>query len=183
MKKEKFFQKNSVNFSSTIKKNKLKKKKLVKEKNKSKDEEKDYFEFNDYFFNPMLDLWVKFFQLGSNTTGFNYLDNMKLDHFKTMYKKFQYLKDFDLKSVTFQNLKQIDLQGFCSNNKTLILDLDETLVYCTLKCYNRDATPIPGPIEGQIIFVHKRPFLDEFLQKMSKIFTLVIYSAASDSYV
>ena len=65
MKKEKIFHKNSVNFSSTIKRNKLKKKKVNKDKNKSKDgdgdKDKDNFEFNDYFFNPMLDLWVKFF--------------------------------------------------------------------------------------------------------------------------
>lgn len=61
MKKEKNFNKNSVNFSSTIKWNKLKRKKLPKDKNKSKEGDKDNFEFNDYFFNPMLDLWVKFF--------------------------------------------------------------------------------------------------------------------------
>lgn len=159
------------------------KKKLSKnEKGKIKESEKEIYNFYDYFFNPMLDLWVKYFEQGNSTACFNYIENMKIDHFRTMYKKFQCLRDFDLKSITFQNLKQIDL-SFCKNGKTLILDLDETLVYCTRKRYNKDAPPIQGPGEGQVLYVHKRPYLEEFLQKMSKLFTLVIYSAASDSYV
>lgn len=41
----------------------------------------------------MLDILVNYFMKKS---GFNYIEDMKLNHFKMMYKKFQGLKLFDL---------------------------------------------------------------------------------------
>lgn len=134
----------------------------------------------------MLDLFVKYFSKQLNPSiCFNYSEERRMTHFKQMYKKFQALKKFGPQKVSFEQLKPVELGALVekSNGRTLILDLDETLIYCSAKCSNLDAIPIPGLSEGQIAYVHKRPFLDEFLSKVSKQFTVIVYSAAMDQYV
>ena len=67
---------------------------------------------------------------------------------------------------------------------TLVLDLDETLVHCT-------TTPIPNPdlvfpveFNGEKfqVYVLKRPFLEQFLQAVSKLFEVVIFTASQQIY-
>lgn len=65
----------------------------------------------------------------------------------------------------------------------MILDLDETLVYTQLKCCNKQAFPIKCEKSSQIYYVHKRPYLEKFLKKMSKKYNLILYSASSKSYM
>lgn len=69
--------------------------------------------------------------------------------------------------------------------KTLILDLDETLVHSSFKTF-----PFRADISFQIkveqrvhvVNVLKRPYVHEFLNKMSKLFELVIFTASVSPY-
>jgi len=68
--------------------------------------------------------------------------------------------------------------------KTLVLDLDETLVHsCFTHVPNSDFY-IPIVIEGtrHTVYVLKRPFVDEFLTEMAKIYELVIFTASVSLY-
>lgn len=70
---------------------------------------------------------------------------MKLSHFKTMYKKFQSIRDINHSEFTFDDHKKIDFSSLYKPiKKTLVLDLDETLIYCSMKCSNREAIAIKG---------------------------------------
>jgi len=71
--------------------------------------------------------------------------------------------------------------------KTLVLDLDETLIHSSLDPLD----PVPEPdfaftldCDGEYhsIYVHKRPGVDEFLAQLAKKFELVVYTASDESY-
>ena len=71
-----------------------------------------------------------------------------------------------------------------SNRKTLVLDLDETLVHSVFH-------PVPGAdmvvtvlVEGipTTVYVHKRPGVDEFLKAAAKLFEVVIFTASVQPY-
>lgn len=68
--------------------------------------------------------------------------------------------------------------------KTLVLDLDETLVHSSFK-------PVPNPdcivsleLEGEIhhVYVLKRPGLDEFLKDVCERFEVVVFTASLGKY-
>ena len=68
--------------------------------------------------------------------------------------------------------------------KTLVLDLDETLVHSSFK-------PIDGPdivqgvdIDGKVqyVYVLKRPLCEEFIQRMSSIYEIVMFTASLSKY-
>lgn len=67
------------------------------------------------------------------------------------------------------------------DKKTLVLDLDETLVHAS-------STPLPNPdhvieLSSRMkLHVLERPFLNEFLESMSAIYELVIYTAGDKEY-
>ena len=71
------------------------------------------------------------------------------------------------------------------NKKTLLLDLDETLVHSSFK-----PLPINSDIHFNIIYQNKphminvliRPFVYEFLLKMSKVYEIVIFTASVPQY-
>src|SRR5262245_22093175 len=64
------------------------------------------------------------------------------------------------------------------SDKLLILDLDETLIHATEKRLD-----IVADFQFEKYYVHKRPFLKEFLTDISKHFTIGIWSSADDRYV
>jgi RNA polymerase II subunit A small phosphatase-like protein len=71
------------------------------------------------------------------------------------------------------------------NKKTLILDLDETLVHSALKpfCSKSDfVLNIPFEKKTQTIYVLVRPYVDEFLTQMAKVYELVIFTASIPDY-
>lgn len=71
------------------------------------------------------------------------------------------------------------------SRKTLFLDLDETLVHSAFKPFyvKADITlNISFDQKNHTIYVLKRPHVDEFLDKMSKIFELVIFTASIPEY-
>jgi len=65
----------------------------------------------------------------------------------------------------------------------LVLDLDETLVHSSFQPVKADFI-IPVTIEGTLhnVFVIKRPGVDEFLERASKLFEVVIYTASLSKY-
>ncbi len=56
--------------------------------------------------------------------------------------------------------------NFCKGKKTLLLDLDETLVHSQFKQIKKPDYVLPVDIEGRIcnIYVSKRPGTEYFLQ-------------------
>lgn len=74
---------------------------------------------------------------------------------------------------------------FNSKKKTLILDLDETLVHSAFKPFYFKSDIILNMTFDQkthTIHVLKRPYVDEFLDKMSKLYELVIFTASIPEY-
>lgn len=64
--------------------------------------------------------------------------------------------------------------------KTLVLDLDETLVHSSFQPSPNCQYIIPVEIEGNVynVYVFRRPGAIEFLRKMSAIYEVVIYTAS-----
>jgi len=72
-----------------------------------------------------------------------------------------------------------------TNKKTLILDLDETLVHSAFYPFQKKSDIILKiNIDGKnhIIHVLKRPGLDYFLDKISKLFNIIIFTASLQQY-
>lgn len=68
--------------------------------------------------------------------------------------------------------------------KTLVLDLDETLVHSSFKPVDQPDITLPIEIDGQtcVIYVLVRPFVSEFLKRMSKHYELVVFTASLSKY-
>lgn len=64
--------------------------------------------------------------------------------------------------------------------KTLVLDLDETLVHSTFQPTDDCSYVIPVEIEGDFynVYVYLRPGTTEFLRRMSEIYEVVVYTAS-----
>ena len=64
--------------------------------------------------------------------------------------------------------------------KTLVLDLDETLVHSTFQCVDDCQYVIPVEIEGNVynVYVYLRPGALEFISRMSEIYEVVVYTAS-----
>ena len=72
-----------------------------------------------------------------------------------------------------------------SNLKTLVLDLDETLVHSGFVPFNCPSDVIIQiELENEIHDIHVlvRPFVKEFLEKMSKHYELVVFTASLSKY-
>ena len=72
-----------------------------------------------------------------------------------------------------------------AKKKTLILDLDETLVHSALKPFKTQPDmilTIPFEQNKQTVYVLKRPHVDEFLETVSKMFEVVIFTAGIQDY-
>lgn len=70
------------------------------------------------------------------------------------------------------------------NKHTLVLDLDETLVHCSID-------PIPSPdlqfpvlFGGQNfnVYVKIRPFLKHFMEQVSRLYEIVVFTASQKVY-
>lgn len=68
--------------------------------------------------------------------------------------------------------------------KTLVLDLDETLVHSSFKPIPQPDYIIPVEIEGRIVdvYVLKRPFVDHFLRSVGSRFEVVVFTASLGKY-
>jgi TFIIF-interacting CTD phosphatase-like protein len=61
--------------------------------------------------------------------------------------------------------------------KLLILDLDETLIFSAERPLDRAPDFTSGPY-----FVYKRPGVDEFIERASRIFRLAVWTSSNDAY-
>jgi len=83
-----------------------------------------------------------------------------------------------------QAYKALDLGPQKEDRKTLVLDLDETLVHSSVFPTNFHDFQIEVSSGGQsfTFYVHKRPDLDAFLKLVSDIYEVVIFTASLESY-
>lgn len=67
---------------------------------------------------------------------------------------------------------------------TLVLDLDETLVHCSVEPVEKPDVIFPVDFNGATYHVHvkKRPHLDVFLSSVSKLFEVVVFTASQQVY-
>eukprot|EP00029_Vermamoeba_vermiformis_P007701 TRINITY_DN3406_c0_g1_i1.p1 TRINITY_DN3406_c0_g1~~TRINITY_DN3406_c0_g1_i1.p1 ORF type:complete len:453 (-),score=83.51 TRINITY_DN3406_c0_g1_i1:120-1478(-) len=67
---------------------------------------------------------------------------------------------------------------------TLVLDLDETLVHCSLDPIPNPDLTFEVPFDGVSYEVHvrKRPFFEQFLAEVSKVFEVVVFTASQKVY-
>ncbi|XP_064389384.1 carboxy-terminal domain RNA polymerase II polypeptide A small phosphatase 1-like [Halichondria panicea] len=68
--------------------------------------------------------------------------------------------------------------------KCVVIDLDETLVHSSFKPVNNADFVVPVEIDGIIhqVYVLKRPYCDEFLERMGQLFECVLFTASLSKY-
>lgn len=66
----------------------------------------------------------------------------------------------------------------------VVIDLDETLVHSSFKPISNADFIVPVEIEGTThqVYVMKRPYVDEFLQRMGELFECVLFTASLAKY-
>ena len=72
-----------------------------------------------------------------------------------------------------------------NNKKTLILDLDETLVHSAFTPFSRKSDlmlTINFEGENRLLYVLKRPHVDEFLKELSNLYEIIIFTASISEY-
>ncbi|KAK7364108.1 hypothetical protein VNO80_12511 [Phaseolus coccineus] len=67
-------------------------------------------------------------------------------------------------------------------NITLVLDLDETLVHSSSMPCNADFAFTVFTDRENTVYVRKRPYLEKFLEKVSEMFEVVIFTASQSAY-
>ena len=112
----------------------------------------------------------------------NLYNNNNKQNYNNDYESNYYL-NFDINTTNFKSIEN-------NNKKTLILDLDETLVHSSSHPLYYNGVLIQPDIFYTILFenkthdvyVLKRPYIKEFLNKMSKIFNIYIFTASIKEY-
>ena len=153
----------------------------------------EYVYQNDYLNNNEIDNNIKFpycLKFANNLNNANIKDiiNKKKSiiissFFIETYQLLNNYSIFDLENFFYSFLDRKNRQIYSLNNQfilpkmdnikykyTLVLDLDETLIHCDKKSNN-----------GFILLL--RPGLIEFLQKMKKIYELILFSFGTSNYV
>ena len=72
----------------------------------------------------------------------------------------------------------------CSHRVTLCLDLDETLVHCSIQPIPRPSLTFSVSFSGQsyTVYCRLRPYLSDFLRAVSAAFEVVIFTASQQVY-
>lgn len=84
----------------------------------------------------------------------------------------------------FLDFSEMHQQSRDMKSITLALDLDETLVHSSLDhCDDADFTfPVYSSLKEHTVYVKKRPYLRAFLEKVSEMFQVVIFTASQSIY-
>ena len=108
-------------------------------------------------------------------------DNNSEDITKNMGQKLNRYSSFSsYTSIINKNLGENE-----NNKKTLILDLDETLVHSAFSPFSRksDLTlTINFDGEDRLLYVLKRPYVEEFLNELSSFYEIIIFTASISEY-
>ena len=83
-------------------------------------------------------------------------------------------------TVAIPDRKQVLPKIAESNKKALVLDLDETLVHCSVDEIPNADHKFMVDFYGQTYAVHarKRPYIDHFLERVAKHFEVVVFTAS-----
>lgn len=94
------------------------------------------------------------------------------------------IKDIGLESVSDSTGLLPPLAKNMQGKKTLVLDLDETLVHSSFKPIPNPDYIVPVEIEDQIhkFYVLKRPHVDQFLKELGPYFEIVVFTASLSKY-
>lgn len=70
------------------------------------------------------------------------------------------------------------------HKKCMVIDLDETLVHSSFKPISNADFIVPVEIDGTIhqVYVLKRPYVDDFLQKMGELYECILFTASLAKY-
>uniref|UniRef100_A0A023F553 protein-serine/threonine phosphatase n=1 Tax=Triatoma infestans TaxID=30076 RepID=A0A023F553_TRIIF len=70
------------------------------------------------------------------------------------------------------------------HKKCMVIDLDETLVHSSFKPINNADFVVPVEIDGTVhqVYVLKRPYVDEFLQRMGELYECILFTASLAKY-
>lgn len=70
------------------------------------------------------------------------------------------------------------------HKRTLVLDLDETLVHCSVEptCKSDFTFPVTYNSVDYQVYVKKRPYVDYFLESVSKEFEVIVFTASQQVY-
>jgi RNA polymerase II subunit A small phosphatase-like protein len=119
-------------------------------------------------------------RLGNNinssngTTRVQITDNKPVAHIDHHYKTISGKTDFLLPHPLPED----------RHKKCLIIDLDETLVHSSFKPVKNADFIIPVEIDNVVhqVYVLKRPYTDEFLEKVGQLFECVLFTASLAKY-
>ena len=108
-------------------------------------------------------------------------DNAKHDTDAFLFMKYAPMVDYNIYKI-----KNILPKKDLNDNKeyTLLLDLDETLVHCSVEPLKTYDIKFPVLFNGDEynIFMRKRPYFKEFLEEVSKLFEVVVFTASQQAY-
>lgn len=70
------------------------------------------------------------------------------------------------------------------HKKCMVIDLDETLVHSSFKPISNADFVVPVEIDGTVhqVYVLKRPYVDDFLQRMGELYECVLFTASLAKY-
>uniref|UniRef100_A0A0A9X8N7 protein-serine/threonine phosphatase n=1 Tax=Lygus hesperus TaxID=30085 RepID=A0A0A9X8N7_LYGHE len=70
------------------------------------------------------------------------------------------------------------------HKKCMVIDLDETLVHSSFKPINNADFVVPVEIDGTVhqVYVLKRPYVDDFLQRMGELYECILFTASLAKY-
>ncbi|GAA0145355.1 protein phosphatase [Lithospermum erythrorhizon] len=110
------------------------------------------------------------------------VDYEELDHFDPYF----FMKNLPDLSAVIPSFRPVLLprQTRSRPSTTLVLDLDETLVHSMLEpCQNADFTfQVNFNQEKHTVYVRCRPYLREFMERVSALFEVVIFTASQSIY-
>jgi len=112
----------------------------------------------------------------------NSYNNNSIDPRKDLEQNFHRYSSFSSNNT---NTNNTNLGTNGKNKKTLILDLDETLVHSAFSPFSRksDLTlTINFDGENRLLYVLKRPYVDEFLSELSSLYEIIIFTASISEY-
>ena len=157
--------------------------------------EEKYNNFNkDDYQNQLKDLIFspgdKFTQNDYNFLSENYSNNdfsISKNEDNLLKNNHQFFLSNNINFINNNNENNINLK---KKKKTLILDLDETLVHSSFEKINNNKGYFYPDMTLKILFdnqyhdvyVYKRPFVDEFIIQMSKLYNLFIFTASISEY-